>query len=195
MNGRQQLIANGCSNVIAYAPEDGKELWRAEGPGGVIVQTPVFGAGMVFASVGHPRKKTLAIRLTAAAGEDRVAWSYAKGTSYVPSPLFYEGYLYLMLDSGMVTCLDAKTGEAKYEARRVPDPSNFVSSMVAFDGKILATNDEGDTYVMKAGPEFQIMQKNSIGEPVVSSLALAGDSIYIRSDKSLFRIRGSAHRD
>lgn len=83
---------------------------------------------MVFASVGYPRKNTLAIRLIPAAGENRVAWSYTKGTSYVPSPLFYYGYLYLMSDSGMLTCLDAKTGEAKYEAQRLPDPSKFTSS-------------------------------------------------------------------
>ncbi len=61
--------------------------------------------------------------------------------------------------------------------------------MVAFDGKILVTSEEGDTYIVRAGPAFTVMQKNSVGEPVVASLALAGDSIYIRSDKSLFRIR------
>ncbi len=147
---------------------------------------------MVFASVGHPRKNTLAIRLTPAAGENRVAWSYSKGTSYVPSPLFYDGYLYLMSDAGMLTCLDAKTGEAKYEGQRLPDPVQFTSSMVAFDGKILVTSEEGDTYIVKAGPAFTVIEKNSVGELVVASLALAGDSIYIRSDRSLFRIRQAA---
>jgi outer membrane protein assembly factor BamB len=128
VSGRKQLIVNGGPNVVAYDPKDGKELWRTEGPNGVVVHTPVFGAGMVFASVGYPRKNTLAVRLIPAAGENRVAWSYTKGTSYVPSPLFYYGYLYLMSDSGMLTCLDAKTGEAKYEAQRLPDPSKFTSS-------------------------------------------------------------------
>ena len=188
VRGEKQLIANGGANVIAYDPRDGRELWRSEGPNGVIVHTPVFGAGMVFASVGFPGKKTLAIRLDPAAGENRVAWTYSKGTSYIPSPLFYNGYLYLMSDSGMLTCLDAKTGEVKYEAKRVPDPGSFTSSMTEFDGKILMTSEDGDTYVIKAGPEFQVLQKNSVGEPVAASPALAGGSIYIRSDKSLFRI-------
>src|SRR5580658_10658271 len=98
------------------------------------------------------------------------------------------GYLYLMSDSGMLTCLDAKTGEVKYEAKRVPDPGSFTSSMTEFDGKILMTSEDGDTYVIKAGPEFQVLQRNSVGEPVAASPALAGGSIYIRSDKSLFRI-------
>lgn len=191
VSGAKQLIVNGSANVIAYDPKDGRELWRSEGPNGVIVQTPVFGAGMVFATVGFPQKKTLAIRLTPAQGENRVAWSYTKGTSYVPSPLFYDGYLYLMSDSGMLTCLEAKTGDVKYAAKRVPDPGNFTSSMTAFDGKILMTSNDGDTYVIKAGPEFDVMQKNSVGESVTASPALAGDSIYIRSDKSLFRIRNN----
>jgi outer membrane protein assembly factor BamB len=192
VSGRKQLIVDGGSNIAAYDPRDGKELWRADGPNGVIVHTPVFGAGMVFASTGHPRKNTLAIRLSPADGENRVAWSYTKGTSYVPSPLYYDGYLYLMSDSGMITCLDAKTGEPKYESQRLPDPTQFTSSMVAFDGKILVTSEEGDTYIVKAGPAFTVLQKNSVGEPVVASLALAGDSIYIRSETSLFRIRGHA---
>ena len=62
--------------------------------------------------------------------------------------------------------------------------------MVAFDGKLLVTSEDGDTYVVKAGPEHEVLGTNSIGEPVIASLALAGDSIYIRSTKSLYRIRG-----
>jgi outer membrane protein assembly factor BamB len=193
VRGKKQLIANGTPNVIAYDPNDGKEVWRSEGPNGVIVHTPVFGSGMVFASVGYPGKKTLAIRLDPADGENRVAWSYTRGTSYVPSPLYYDNYLYLMSDSGMLTCLDAKTGEVKYDSRRVPEPGRFTSSMTAFDGKILMTSDEGDTYIIQAGAEFLVMNKNSVGEPVVTSPALAGDSIYMRSDKSLIRIRNSGH--
>jgi outer membrane protein assembly factor BamB len=192
VRGNKQLIVNGTPDVIAYDPEDGKELWRAEGPGGVIVHTPVFGAGMLFASVGYPAKKTVAIRLDPAQGEKRLAWSYTKGTSYVPSPLFYEGYLYLMSDAGVLTCMDPQTGEVRY-AERPPDPGTFTSGLTAFDGKILMTSEEGNTYLIKAGPKFEVLQKNSVGERVVTSPALAGDSIYIRSDKSLFRIRDSAH--
>jgi outer membrane protein assembly factor BamB len=98
-----------------------------------------------------------------------------------------------MTDSGILTCLDAKTGDVKYEAKRVPGPGTFTSSMTEFDGNILMTNEDGDTYVIRAGPEFQVLQKNSVGERVVASPALAGGSIYIRSDSSLFRIRGSSH--
>lgn len=153
VNNKQQLIANGYPNVIAYDPENGRELWRSEGPSGVIVHSPVFGAGMLFTSVGHPGKKVFGIRLNPTPSQDRLVWAYNKGTGYVPSPLFYQGYLYLMSDSSVLTCLDAKTGDLKY-AERLPDSAGMISSLAAFDGKILLTTQEGDTYVIKAGPEF-----------------------------------------
>jgi outer membrane protein assembly factor BamB len=133
----------------------------------------------------------MGIRINPAPGEERTAWTYAKGTSYIPSPLLYGDLLYLMTDSGILTCLDAKTGEPKYEGKRFSKPAKFSSAMVAFDGKVLVTSEDGDTYVVKAGPEFEVLATNSIGEPVIASLALAGDSIYIRSSTSLFRIRAA----
>jgi outer membrane protein assembly factor BamB len=189
VDGRKQLVVNGAANVIAYDPRDGKELWRTEGPNGNIVHTPVFGEGMLIASVGFPGKKTIGIRLNPAEGQDRVAWSYTKGTSYVPSPLIYGDYLYLMTDAGIMTCLDPRTGEVKYEGKRFPTPAKFTSAMVAFDGKILVSSEDGDTFVVKAGPDYELLRTNSIGEPVIASIALAGDSIYIRTTKALYRVR------
>src|SRR5258708_5821363 len=137
--GRAQLITAGTEHVIAYDPHTGKELWQTEGLENNVVHTPVFGHGMVFVSSGYPGKKTMAIRLAPKAGEERVAWKYTKGTGYIPSPILYGDYLYLMTDSGLLTCLDAKTGEAKYEAKRFPKPRSFTSAMIAFEGKLLIT--------------------------------------------------------
>ena len=153
--------------------------------------SPVFGQGMMIASVGYPTKKVIGIRLNPKEGEERIAWNYEKGTSYVPSPLLYGEYLYLMTDSGIVTCMDPRTGEIKYEGKRVPKPGRFNSAMIAFDGKFLLSSEDGDTYVIKAGPEFEILSTNSIGEGIVASLAPAGDSIYVRSKQSLLRIRNA----
>jgi hypothetical protein len=88
-----------------------------------------------------------------------------------------------------VTCLDAITGEPKYEGKRFPKPAQFTSAPVAFDGKLMITSNDGDTYVVKAGPEFEVLATNSLDESVYASLALAGDSVYIRSANSLYRIR------
>ncbi len=189
--GRKLLIVPATEDVVAYDPRTGKEVWRAEGLEGNVVHTPVTGHGMVYVSTGYPNKKTMAVRLDPAPGEARVAWKYDKGTGYIPSPILYGDYVYLMTGAGLLTCLDARTGEPKYEAKRFPTPGQFVASPVAFDGKVLITSQDGDTYVLKAGPVHEIVGTNPLGEQVFASLALAGDSIYIRAEKHLYRIRAA----
>jgi outer membrane protein assembly factor BamB len=191
VRGRKQLIVPSTEDVAAYDPRTGKELWHAEGLGGNVVHTPVVGHGMVFVSTGYPNKKTIAVRLDPAPGEARVAWKYEKGTGYIPSPILYGDYLYLLTGAGLLTCLDAHTGEPKYEGKRFPAPSQFVASPVAFDGKVLISSQDGDTYVVKAGPEHEMLGTNPLGEQMFASLALVGDSIYIRGEKHLYRIRNS----
>lgn len=190
--GRKLLIVPSTEDVVAYDPRSGKELWRAEGLGGNVVHTPVTGHGMVYVSTGYPTKKTMGIRLDPAPGEARVAWKYEKGTGYIPSPILYGDHVYLMTGAGLLTCLDAHTGEPRYEAKRFPTPGQFVASPVAFDGKVLITSQDGDTYVVKAGPVHEIIGTNPLGEQIFASLALVGDSIYMRAEKHLYRIRASS---
>ena len=94
-----------------------------------------------------------------------------------------------MTDRGIVTCLDAETGELVYEGGRVPVPATFTASPVAFGGKILLTSEDGDTFVMRAGPEHEILRTNSLDEPVYASPALANGMVFIRGERHLFAIR------
>jgi outer membrane protein assembly factor BamB len=189
VNKQPQMLVSGTENLISYDPRTGKEIWRTEGVGGNSVHTPVFGHGMVYVSTGYPTKNVMAVRLNPAPGEDRIAWTYKKGTGYIPNAILYGDYLYFMTDAGLLTCVDAMTGKPQYEAKRFPTPAHFAGAPVAFDGKLLITSQDGDTYVLKAGPVHEILGTNSLGEGVVASLAIAGDSIYIRSEKNLYRIR------
>jgi outer membrane protein assembly factor BamB len=189
VNHQMQMIVSGTENLIAYDPRTGKEIWKTEGVGGNSVHTPVFGHGMVFVSTGYPVKNVMAVRLNPAPGEERVAWTYKKGTGYIPNTILYGDYLYFMTDAGLLTCVDAMTGKPQYESKRFPAPGRFAAAPVAFDGKLLITSQDGDTYVLKAGPEYELLGTNALGEGVVASLAMAGDSIYIRSEKNLYRIR------
>ena len=118
----------------------------------------------------------------------RVAWEYSRGTGYVISNILYGDYLYLFTDNGIVTCLDPKTGTVKYEGGRIPVPARFMGSPVAFGGVVAMTSEEGDTFMLKAGPTHEIVRKNSVDEAVYSSPAIANGRIYIRSDKHLFAI-------
>lgn len=182
---RPELIANGAESVISYDPLTGKELWQSEGVVGWAIPSVVAGNGMVFATAGYPQKRALAFRLGATAD---LVWKYDKGTAYVTSPILYGDYLYLVSDKGILTCLDAKTGEVKYDGGRVPVPTSFTSSAVAYNGKILLTSEDGDTFVIKAGPKHEVLRTNSLGEVVLASIAIADGRLFIRGDKHLYCI-------
>ena len=185
---RMELVASGAEAVIAYDPSTGRELWRTEGTRSHPIPSFVAGHGLVFATAGSQAKVALAIR-TGAGHADRVVWRHTKGTAYVPSPILYGDYLYLMTDAGIVTCLDARTGAVVYEGGRVPVPATFTASPVAFGDTILLTSEDGDTFVLRAGPKHEIVRTNPLGEPVYASAALANGTIYIRGERHLFAIR------
>jgi outer membrane protein assembly factor BamB len=188
---RAELIASGSEAVIAYDPATGKELWRHKGVESNAIPSPVANNEMVFLVAGSPAKVAMAIRLGQngdLTGTPNVPWTYAKGTAYVPSPILYGDYLYLTTDRGILTCIDAKTGEVKYEGGRIPIPATFTASPVAFEGKILMTSEDGDTFMVKAGPKHEILGTNSVGEPVYASPAIADGRIFIRGEKNLYCI-------
>ncbi len=188
---RAELITSGTESVIAYDPATGKELWRHKGVESNAIPSPVANSDMVFLAAGSPAKIVIAIRLGGTGdltGTPSVPWKYAKGTAYVPSPILYGDYLYLTTDRGILTCIDAKTGEVKYEGGRIPIPATFTASPVAFGGKILMTSEDGDTFVVKSGPKHEILGTNSIGEPVYASPAIADGRIFIRGEKNIYCI-------
>jgi len=188
---RAELITSGTEAIVAYDPATGKELWRHKGVESNAIPSPVANNEMVFLSAGFPAKIVMAIRLGAAGDltdSVNVAWKHSKGTAYVPWPLLYGDYLYLTTDRGILTCLNAKTGELIYEGGRVPIPATFTASPVAFGGKILLTSEDGDTFMVKAGPKHEILGSNSVGEPVYASPAIANGRIFIRGEKNLYAI-------
>jgi outer membrane protein assembly factor BamB len=188
VQGRTELVTNATEFVIAYDPANGKELWRTKGVESNAIHTPLVGHGLVIVTAGYPAKRVLALRPGEVAPEQRVAWEYAKGTGYVLSNILYGPYLYLLTDNGIVTCIDPRTGEVKYEGGRVPVPARFMGSPVAYGGLIAMTSEDGDTFMLRAGPKHEIVRTNSVGEPVFASPAIANGRIYIRGAKHLFAI-------
>jgi outer membrane protein assembly factor BamB len=188
---RDELVTSGTETVVAYEPLTGKELWRAKGVDSNAVPSPVVMDDIVVFSAGYPTKLAMAIR-AGGTGDvtdtPRVLWKYTKGTAYVPSPILYDGIVYLVTDRGLITALDAKTGEVKYEGGRVPVPATFMASPVAFEGKILLSSLDGDTFVVKAGPTHEVLRTNPLGEPIAASPAIADGKLYIRGESHLFAI-------
>jgi outer membrane protein assembly factor BamB len=189
--GRTELVALAAEAVVSYDPATGRELWRANGVKSHPIPSAVAGHGLVFATAGSQAKHALAIRLGGSGDltdSPSVVWKYNKGTAYVPSPILVGPYLYLMTDKGLLTCLDARTGEVQYEGGRVPVPATFTASPVAFGDRLLLTSEDGDTFFVKTGPKHEVLGQASVGEPVYASPALAEGKVFIRGESHLFAI-------
>ena len=186
-----EIIVNGQRSVNAYDPETGAELWSCDGATFEVVPTPVVGYGMVFCSSGRAGP-TLAIR---PGGQGNVTathleWESPRGSPFVPSPILYRERLYMVNDmQSIATSLDVVTGERVWQGRLgVARREGFSASPVAFDGKVFFTNDEGETFVVRAGDEFELMHVNALDEPVRASPALVDGRWYFRTANGLVAI-------
>lgn len=186
-----EIIVNSQQRVHAYDPETGRELWRCSGTTYEVIPTPVVGHGMVFCASGRAGP-TLAIRPGGRGDVTRshLAWTSPRGSPFVPSPILHGEYLYMVNDmASIVTCLDAKTGKAVWQGRLgVAQREGFSASPVASDGKLFFTNDDGETFVLRAGPTFELLHVNRIGERTLASPALVDGRWYIRTDRNLISI-------
>ncbi len=191
---RTELVASGPNKIIAYDPATGRELWQAPGVESNPIPSPVFGGGLVFVTAGSNVKRAFAIRVGGSGdltGTSNVVWSYEKGTAYVPSPILYREFLYLVTDAGALTCLEAATGKVVYQAR-MPVATKFTASPVAFDGKIMIVSEDGDSFIVKAGPVPEILHANGLGEAVYASPAIAQGKLLIRGATNLYCIANEA---
>jgi len=190
---RVEIVVSGQHRVQAYDPDTGKELWRCNGLTMEVIPTPVVGHGFVFASSGRAGP-TLAIRPGGSGDvtDSRLAWSSQRGSPFVPSALLYEGLLYTVNDmASIVTAVDAATGRSMWQGRLgVAQREGFSASPVAVDGKLFFTNDDGETFVLRAGPTFELLHVNTIGERTLASPALVDGRWYVRTAQALVAIGG-----
>jgi outer membrane protein assembly factor BamB len=118
-----------------------------------------------------------------------IAWSNPTLGTYNPSPLVYGDYFYTLFDRGFFSCNDVKTGREIYPKQRITtEAAGFTSSPWAYNGKIFALSEDGDTYVIDAGPKFSVLARNSLGEMTLATPAIARGSLIIRTASKLYRI-------
>ena len=189
--GRDEIIVNGQARVQAYDPETGRELWRCHGTTSEVIPTPVVGYGLVFCPSGRAGP-TLAIRPGGSGDVTRthVAWRTPRGSPFVPSPILYGEHLYTVNDmASIVTAHAVTSGESVWQGRLgVAQREGFSASPVAVDGKVFFTNDDGDTFVLRAGATFELLHVNRIGERTLASPALVDGIWYMRTDRHLFAV-------
>ena len=186
-----ELIVSSQRQVQSYDPTTGEELWSCGGNRVEVIPTPVVGHGLVFCTSGRAGP-TLAIRPGGRGDvtDTHVEWKTTRGSPFVPSPVLYGDYLYTLNDmSGIITNLNAKTGETIWQERLGrPRREGISASPVIVDDKLFVTTDDGQTFVMKPGPEFELLHTNDIGERTLASPALVDGMWYIRTASQLIAI-------
>lgn len=187
VEGKTQLVSPGGDQVVAYAPADGEEIWRFRYDGYSVVPRPVFGHGLVFVSSAYDTPVLYAIRLPGEGDitETAAAWSMRRGAPNNPSPVLVGDELYIVSDLGIATCVDAKTGEQHWQSRL---GGGFSASLLAAEGHIYFTNEEGLTTVLAADKELNKLGENQVDGRTLASLATADGAIFLRTDKALYRI-------
>jgi outer membrane protein assembly factor BamB len=180
---RQELIVNGQDHLRAYDPETGKPLWQLAGMTGWVTPSPVFGHGLIFATSGK-NGPTLAVH-PGGKGDVKALWRHAEGGPYICSPVLYGDYLYVHTETGIFSCYEAATGKLQYQERL---KGKFCASPVAGDGKVYATNEDGTTYAIKAGPNFELRARNALEEYCLASPAVSGKEILLRTEHHLWCI-------
>jgi outer membrane protein assembly factor BamB len=195
---RTEVVAVGPGETISYDLE-GKELWRLSGMAVTPVPSPFASDGLLFVDGGRG-KPLFAIKpggsgdITPAKGERTsaaVVWSDQRGGTYLPTPVAFEGGVYVLNEVGILMRFDAKTGAVSYKTRLESGGAagNFTTSPWAYNGKIFCLSEEGKTYVIAAGEAFSVLHTNTLDEMAMATPAIVGDRLLVRTDSKLYSIR------
>jgi outer membrane protein assembly factor BamB len=193
VGGRAQVITGAMNRIQSYDLETGEVVWHTAGLTMNPIPSPVSADGMVFLTSGFRGNSLKAIRLAGAKGDitgtDAVAWTVARDTPYVPSPLLYDGVLYVLKsNNGILSAYDAKSGAAHYALQRLDAVPNVFASPVGAAGRVYIPGREGDTVVLRHGPGFEVLAVNSLDDGFDASPALVDDEIYLRGYRNLYCI-------
>jgi len=202
---RTEIITAGTQKVRSY-DMGGTLLWTLSGMSSIDIPTPIAGDGLLFVTSGYPADRLRPAYAIRPGGEGDISlkgeetsnafisWSHPSLGPYNPSPLLYGGNYYTLFDRGVLACHDAKTGREVYPRQRVSaDAAGFTASPWAYNGKIFALSEDGDTYVISAGADFKVLAKNPLGEMTLATPAIAHGSVIIRTASKLYRITNTPH--
>ena len=188
--GARQVVVSATSKVRSYDFLTGELIWECAGLGANAIPAPVTQDDLVYVMTGfRPPRRLMAIRLGHEGdltGTDAVVWTVERGTSYTPSPVLHENKLYMLMDSGMISCVDATSGEPYYMQQRLPGSPRFKASPVGAQGKLYLASEGGEVFVLKMGPDFEVLATNTLeGQSFVASPAIVDGELFLRSQSNL----------
>jgi outer membrane protein assembly factor BamB len=199
---RTELVTAGSKGVRSY-DLDGRPLWELRGMSVISIPTPFARHGLLYVASGYVadpfRKPVWAIRpggsgdITPPGGARSgkfVAWGWHQAGPYHPTPLVYGDYLYVLYDRGLLACYEAKTGKEVYPRQRLTRGAGaFTASPWAYGGKVFCLSEDGETFVVEAGPRFKLLGRNKLGEMALATPALTDRGVFLRTQKHLDCLR------
>ncbi len=193
-----QVIVNGWKHMGGYNIENGEEIWKMSGGGDAPSTTPVVAHDHFFINNAHGRYSPIYVVKPNARGDitldeeetsnEYIPWSIKRGGAYMQTPLIYGDYLYNLRGNGALTVFKALTGEIMY--KETIGMQAFTASGVATDGKIIFSSEQGMAYVLKAGPIYELLAKNPMGDICMSTPAIDKEAIYFRTQHFVIAIAG-----
>jgi outer membrane protein assembly factor BamB len=195
-----ELVTNSSNHIYSYNPVNGKELWRLGGSSKITTPTPVFYKDLILVCSGRNPEAPIFMIRTGARGDitlkDKqtsnasIVWSKVRRGSYMPTPLIYRGYVYVLQNQGRLDCYDLNTGDEMYRERIPHSGGGFSASPVASDGKIFLPGEDGEIFAVQAGPKFKLLATNPMGERLMATPAISDGMMFVRAEKHLFAIGG-----
>jgi outer membrane protein assembly factor BamB len=193
---RAELITNGSKAIRGYDPLTGKELWKLTPNSEVTTPTPFAARDLIYVTSGYrPIQPIYAIKPGAngdislkegTASSANIAWSKPRGGPYMPTPLVYGDIFYTCSNQGVVTAYNADNGERIYQERLGGKGGAFTSSPVASDGKLYLLSEDGDIFVVKTGPKYELLSTNPVGEVMMASPAISDGLLIVRGLNHVF---------
>ncbi len=191
--GQPQVIVPATNRVRSYDLTSGEVVWECGGMTANVIPSPVTTEGMVYVTSGFRGSALLAIRLEGAKGDlsnsASVVWKYDQDTPYVPSPLLYDNKLYfLKVNTGVLSCFNAKTGEPFYSRQRLENVANVYASPVGAAGRVYLVGRDGTAMVIKNSPSFEVLATNKLEDDIDASPAVVDNELYLRGRRFLYCI-------
>lgn len=190
-----ELVVNG-SSIIGYAPDSGKELWSLGPNSELVIAMPVVGPDVVFVSAGYPPVKPIyairaglrgAFQVKPGDAHQHLLWSEDRGGAYLPTPLLYNGYYFVVHHNGRLVVYQAATGVAIHKSR-FSQRGTFTASPIVVNGKIYTGTEEGIMYILEGMPGFKELAAHDFDEPLMATPAVSSGVLYVRTPSRLIAI-------
>jgi outer membrane protein assembly factor BamB len=199
VGGKPQVIVSATGKTRGYDLANGKVVWEAGGMTTNTIPSPVYAGGRLLVTSGFRGNSLQAIDLSAAKGDlggtEAILWSFDQDTPYVPSPLLYNDRIYFLKhNKAILSCFDATSGKPHYGPQRLEGIEGVYASIVGAAGRVYVVGRDGNTMVIKDGPEFEVLAVNKLDDHFDASPAIAGEDIILRGRENLYRIAGGGER-